>query len=92
MKIRSKIDKYRTDLDYRAEVGLYVSFILNLGFVAFKLCSGILFRSWWLAAVGIYYFMIGGIRFLLLRDVRKAPELDEERRLAREYRAYRRTG
>ena len=92
MNIRPKIDKYRRDMDYRAEVGLYVSFILNLGFVAFKLGSGIWLRSWWLAAVGVYYFMIGGIRFFLLRDVRRTPKLEERSRLAREYRAYRRTG
>jgi len=92
MKLQPKITQYRKDMDYRAEVSLYIGFFLNMGFVVLKLGSGILYRSRWLVAVGIYYFLIGGIRFLLLRDARATGTLGQTERRTKEYMAYRRTG
>ena len=50
------------------------------------------YRSAWLWTIGIYYFMIGIIRFVLLRGVRTAKKGELMDRLAHEYRVYRRCG
>lgn len=96
--IRRRLDeneraaRLRDDVDLRAMASLYLSLVLNVGYAVFKCVSGAVYHSSWLWAVGVYYLVIGSIRFLLLRDARTSRSLDPEERKERELKAYRRTG
>lgn len=63
--------RYFDDKDFRAEVSLYAGLAINLLYGVFKGTTGALYDSPWLWSMGIYYFAIGGIRFMLMRNVRK---------------------
>lgn len=79
--------RYLSQRELRASLSLHLGAALNLLYAAFKLCSGVWFRSPWLGAVGAYYFLLCLIRLSLVRNVRvKHPDR------VRQWRAYRRTG
>ena len=86
------IHMYLNDKDFRAKVSLYIGFTLDCIYVLFKCGSGIIYRSTWLGAIGIYYFMIGLIRFMLLRSDRRIRAYDDDKRLYLEYISYRKCG
>lgn len=62
---------YLESRDFRAEVGLYTGLVVNMLYAVFKCVSGSLYRSAWLWSIGIYYFFLGLIRFMLMRGVRR---------------------
>lgn len=61
---------YLDDMEFRARIFLYSGFAINLFYAVFKCATGVIFRSAWLWAIGIYYVMLSVIRFMLLRNVR----------------------
>lgn len=61
---------YLDDMEFRARISLYSGFGINLFYVVFKCATGIIFRSAWLWAIGIYYAVLSVIRFMLLRNAR----------------------
>lgn len=61
---------YLDDKQFRARVSLYIGLAVNLFYALFKCCTGAVFRSAWLWAIGIYYVVLSAIRFSLLRNVR----------------------
>ncbi|MCM1382365.1 MAG: hypothetical protein NC192_10530, partial [Muribaculaceae bacterium] len=61
---------YLDDIEFRARVSLYSGLAINLFYAVFKCATGVIFRSAWLWAIGIYYVMLSAIRFTLLRNVR----------------------
>ncbi|MCM1090022.1 MAG: hypothetical protein NC092_11885 [Butyrivibrio sp.] len=61
---------YLDDIEFRARVSLYSGLAINLFYAVFKCATGVIFRSAWLWAIGIYYVMLSVIRFTLLRNVR----------------------
>ena len=63
--------KFYEDKDFRAEVSLYRGFLFNFLYVILKVGSGIYYSSVWLISLGIYYFLLAVMRFLLLRYVNK---------------------
>ena len=65
--------RFWNDALFRTELSLYQSTLLNLCYAAVKLVSGILFRSVWLAALGVYYLLLSLTRSFLVRYVRKTP-------------------
>lgn len=77
---------------YRSRISLNFGLIINFGFVIFKLSSGIRYHSVWLIAVGVYYLLLGFIRFLLLRDAQTSSDLDTDEQILHECRAYLRSG
>ena len=85
--------RYFDDKDFRAEVSLYAGLAINLLYGVFKIATGIFYGSAWLWSMGIYFFAIGGIRFMLMRNLgRKSFSQDEKAVKLHEYRTYRRCG
>lgn len=74
---------YLDDIEFRARVSLYGGLAVNMIYAAFKCSTGIIFRSAWLWAIGIYYVMLSAIRFTLLRNVRitDKKEHSDERKI-----------
>lgn len=64
------ISMYLDDIEFRARVSLYSGLSVNMFYAVFKCATGVIFRSAWLWAIGIYYVMLSAIRFTLLRNVR----------------------
>ena len=65
------VHRYLTDIPFRAHVSLYVSLGINLLFVVMKLYYGIRYRSVWFGTLAVYYSLLAGMRFLLLRHVNR---------------------
>ena len=84
------VDRVVSDYAYRTHLMLRIGLLLNLGFAAFKLCTGVIFASYWLIALGVYYALLAMIRFFLLRRQGEAGAAAVD--LAAQYRAYRLTG
>lgn len=52
---------------FRTEVALYPAVIINLGYAAVHLGSGVYYHSSWSLSLAGYYIVLGTMRFLLLR-------------------------
>lgn len=61
---------YLDDIEFRARVSLYSGLAVNMFYAVFKCATGVIFRSAWLWAIGVYYVMLSVIRFTLMRHVR----------------------
>lgn len=75
--------RYLTERELRMRVSLYNGTVLNLAFGLFKLVIGIVYRSHWFDAVGVYYMVLSLMRYLLLRKDRSlrhstAPALSDQ--------------
>lgn len=76
-EIRQKIydnplgNRYMTDRAFRTKVWLYISFGINLLYVALQVIQWHLFRSWWFVVLAAYYVILSSMRFVLLRYVRR---------------------
>ena len=74
--IRQKIydnpfgNRYMTDKVFRTKVSLYISFGINLLYVALQGLQWHLFQSWWFVVLAAYYAILSVMRFLLLHYVR----------------------
>lgn len=80
-------NRYMTDVVFKARVSLYVSLAINLAYSAMKLTTGIVYRTFWLGALAVYYLLLSLLRFVLLRYMAK-----ENKGLLYEYRRYRLCG
>lgn len=65
------VERYVSETDFRVEVSLYPSFVINLFYAGIKLFSGILYHSVWFGTLAVYYILLALMRFSLLRHVRK---------------------
>jgi hypothetical protein len=57
---------------FRSEISLQQGLVMNILYVAVKLVSGIMYRSVWLIAFGIYYLLLAVMRGSLVHYVRSA--------------------
>lgn len=65
------IIKYKSNINFRNKILLYVNTLAN-GFCSlFYLVMGIINHSLWFYSLSIYYFLLSIIRFFLLKDVNK---------------------
>jgi hypothetical protein len=55
---------------FRSEISLHQGLVMNLLYVAVKLVSGIMYKSIWLIAFGIYYLLLAVMRGSLVHFVR----------------------
>lgn len=78
-------NRYMTDAAFQVSISLYISLTVNLAYSAFKLASGIYYRSLWIGAIAVYYILLSLIRFLLLHHMQRKKDAG----LAAEYRSYR---
>ncbi len=77
------IRKYLTDIEFRALVALCCGLVINLSYAFFRGYNGIIQRSVWTFAIGVYYSIFGLTRFTLIRRFyksKKMPNATEERR------------
>lgn len=65
------VHRYLTDLPLKTHVSLYLSLGFNLLFAALKLFFGVYYRSVWFGTLAVYYLLLAGMRFLLLRHVNR---------------------
>lgn len=78
---------------FRGSVALFTGLFINSAFALYKCISGLLLRSAWLGAIGLYYIILSVIRAFLAERLRRAErgDIKESRRLF-EYRNYRLSG
>ena len=82
--------RYLYEADFRAVVGLYIGLAINTGYAAMKIVYGIVFRSAWFLAIGIYYVVLALIRTVLLKDnYKRSRHADERKGLVHAYKSYR---
>lgn len=63
--------RYLTDMNFKTNVSLYLSLLINFFYVAVDLLSVWLYRSIWFAILAFYYSILAIMRFLLARYVGK---------------------
>lgn len=80
-------NRYMTDAAFKVKVSLYCSLGVNVAYSVFKLVAGIVYSSFWWGAIAVYYIILSGIRFLLLRYMR-----GEEQDMTSELKSYRLCG
>ncbi len=73
-------EKYLSDLRFRYKISLAVGLIINIIYIIIKLFSGIFYRSAWFVSLAVYYILLAGMRFLLLRRFNARDEAVELRR------------
>lgn len=89
MRKSERVTLYLGDPIYRKKLNLYAATAMNLLYAIVKLLSGIIYRSDWLAAFGLYFLLLTGLRLSLASYFRrKALGTD----LTAEYRRIRLTG
>ena len=64
-------NRYMTDSAFRTQISLHRSLTVGLLYVGINLWSWYMLRSWWFAVLAVYYIIMAGMRFLLVRYVRK---------------------
>lgn len=63
--------RYFTDAAFRTHISLYMSLGINLLYIAVHLFSEIRYRTGWFAALAAYYTIMGTMKFLLARYIRR---------------------
>ena len=74
--------KYLTDLQFKVQVGICASIVVDLLYVAFKVISGVIEKSIWLLTIGIYHFILEIVRVILFVGIikkTKNSEVDESK-------------
>ena len=69
---------YLTSIPARVKASLYMTLFVNLTYAAFKMVTGILYSSFWFGAEAVFYLVLGTVRFLILRNMRKGGGLRQE--------------
>lgn len=76
------LKKYFSDSALRATMSLYISLFINIAYAVFNFIISYLNKSYWFAAVGVYYFLLSVLRFFLVRNSGRATQkLSFERRI-----------
>ena len=60
------ISRYRQDINYRMNITLYGSCILNTAYSIFQLCLGVYHKSFWFYSMAVYYVLLSLMRFYLV--------------------------
>lgn len=85
---------YLESRDFRAETALYTGLAINLLYACYNGVLGIHNRSLWFVTLGVYFLLVGVIRFVLMirvRESKSAASSYTDRKLY-EYAAYRLCG
>ena len=75
--VRSRIyktkygNRYMTDIEFKTQVTLYLSLVINLGNVALNIVYGIIFHTNWFYIFAFYYATLTALRLLLALYTRK---------------------
>lgn len=77
--IKGAISLYHRNMIFRADIGLYFSLAINIGYAVFEAISGYVLKSAWMGTLAFYYIVLSSMRFFILRrkkqtDIRKQWE------------------
>ncbi len=84
----SLIHRYLSDVTFKTQVSLYVSFGINMLYVVMNFASGIFYNSVWFITLAVYYSLLAVMRFLLLRHVHRNAFGKEQISQLKRYRLY----
>ncbi|MGN0341180.1 MAG: hypothetical protein ACI4DO_00140 [Roseburia sp.] len=73
------VERFFAEIDFRTEISLYPSLMINLLYAGMKLFSGIYYRSVWFGTLAVYYILLAVMRFSLLRHVRRRNQKQGDR-------------
>ncbi len=86
------IKRYYEDKEFNARITLYRGILLNVLYAAFKLVTGVYYRSEWLIAIAVYYGILTALKYTLahydFHSVREDRKLDK----ITQWKIYRRAG
>ncbi len=68
--------RYKSDIDYRNKLTLYINISTNFYCVLFYFVMGIINMSFWFYSLAVYYLLLSVMRVFLLKDIRKNYEAD----------------
>ena len=69
---KSKLgQRYHNNMIFKAEISIFISFILNLIYSVYKVTFGFVYNSVWFASVAAYYIILTVTRFILLQHIVK---------------------
>lgn len=77
--LRFKYSKmYIEDIEFRASISLYSGFLINTIYAVYRCSNGLYNKSVWFVAIGVYYFVFGVIRYMLIKKMGFSREIDDE--------------
>lgn len=79
------IVKYRENVNFRINISLFGSLILNVVYSIFQLCLGLYHKSFWFYSMALYYILLTLVRIYLVMHTKKYKPGDE---LLAEYKRY----
>lgn len=65
-RARALLRRACADFAFRFALSLRCSFAFNLSYALFKLWAGVVYASYWSAAIAVYYLLLAAARFSLL--------------------------
>ncbi len=68
---------YIEDIEFRAWVSLYSGFAINTVYAIYRCFNGVYNKSIWFVAIGVYYFIFGLIRYMLIRRVGISKNIED---------------
>ena len=71
-------EKFLTDKKLRTEFSLYLSCGFSIFYAILKFSAGVYYRSTWIGAVAVYYFIISLMRFGLIKRYRYNLQHEDE--------------
>lgn len=77
--------KYRENVNFRINISLFGSIILNVAYSIFQLCLGLYHKSFWFYSMALYYILLTLVRTYLVMHTKKYKPGDE---LLAEYKRY----
>ena len=77
--------KYRENVNFRINISLFGSIILNVSYSIFQLCLGLYHKSFWFYSMALYYILLTLVRTYLVMHTKKYKPGDE---LLAEYKRY----
>lgn len=79
------IVKYREDINYRINISLIGSLIINISYSIFQLFLGLYYKSFWFYSMALYYMILSLVRTYLVLHTKKCKPGDD---LLTEYKKY----
>ena len=63
--------RYQNDINFRINLSLYLSLVLNIAYSIFQLCLGLYHKSFWFISMSVYYVLLSIMRFYLVNHTKK---------------------
>ena len=63
--------RYQNDINFRINLSLYLSLVLNIAYSIFQLSLGLYHKSFWFISMSVYYVLLSLMRFYLVNHTKK---------------------